>query len=349
MAQVLLRGVSVPGSTIEGVDLDVEAGERVVVADTSSEAPSLLVRALAGLGAVDGEFRIGERAMPDVAPPARPIGFVPRGGGLVDGWTVRRNLEVPLRRQGASASEAESRLVEAAHLAELGEVLELAADELPPALRQRVALARALARRPALLLCDDAAGDLDPDEREAFGATLAAAVRRTGAAAILATTDPVEALWLGERLVVWTDGRRRQEGAPADVWDSPADRAIAGWLGRPVMNLLELPVADGRVALAELAFAAPVAAEGRVVLGIRPEHVHLLGAEAEGPSLRARVERVVRTGAAAHLELSVAGGTLRAWCAAARAPRERMDVAVRVEPGDVRLFSAADGRALGTR
>jgi multiple sugar transport system ATP-binding protein len=265
---------------VDGVDLLVKEGEFLVLLGPSGCGKTTLLRIVAGLERpTTGEILIGGRVVNDLPPRARKIAMVFQSYALYPHMSVFKNIAFPLKAAGLPRAEIPKRVEWSAGLFGIGHLLERKPRQLSGGERQRVALARAVVREPAVFLLDEPLSNLDAKLRASARDELQQFQRRIGTTTVYVTHDQIEAMGLGDRIVVMQGGRVRQIGTPADVYDEPADTFVAAFLGSPPMNLVET-------------------AEGLV--GFRPEH--LLPREthadaAELTALRFRITRIEYLGA----------------------------------------------------
>jgi ABC-type sugar transport system ATPase subunit len=270
--------------------------------------------------------------------------------------TVRQNLSFGLENLRVPKPERESRIAEAARLLQIEPLLDRKPRQLSGGQRQRVAIGRAIVREPKIFLFDEPLSNLDAELRVQMRVELANLHQRLKTTMIYVTHDQVEAMTLAERIVVLRGGRVEQVGRPLELYNRPANRFVAGFIGSPRMNLLEgaieaasaagLAVAIPGLAPLRLPFAGDGLAVGeKVVLGIRPEHVELAAAGAD--VLEPVVDFAEQLGSESYLYCTLPGGqklTLHSQGQRAVAPGERL--AVRFPSAHCHLFRAADERAL---
>ena len=347
---------------VAGVDLEVEDGEFVVLVGPSGCGKSTTLRMVAGLEEItEGTLSIGERVVNEVAGKDRDIAMVFQNYALYPHLTVRQNMAFPLERRRAHggwlgrlvpgrAQEAreEDRRIEA-EVTRAAEVLGITdlLDRKPGALsggqRQRVAVGRALVRRPAAFLFDEPLSNLDAKLRVEMRAELKALHERLGATMLYVTHDQEEAMTLGDRLVVMDGGEVQQCASPREVYEAPANRFVAGFVGTPSMNFLEGTLEGGtlRVGEAALALNADVEApDGPAVLGIRPDR--LRRGEAGDPCLLAsEVIGVEDLGDRCDVRLGIEGAELVARRPATELARwvTGSSVQVTFDPIDAHLFA----------
>jgi ABC-type sugar transport system ATPase subunit len=310
---------------LDGVDLEAEAGELLVVVGPSGCGKSTLLRCIAGLEAADaGSVRIGERDVTRMRPADRNVSMVFQSYALFPHLTVSENIGFGLAVREEPKAEIERKVGDAAELVGVAALLGRRPFELSGGERQRVALARALVRQPDAYLLDEPLSNLDAGTRVAMRTELKRLHREVGATMLHVTHDQVEALTLGDRIAVMDAGRVRQVGRPDDVYREPRDRFVAAFLGTPAMNFLDV----------ERARAFVPAPEG-VEVGIRPEHVRV-----GGDGVPARVEVVEVAGSDAYVHLDNA---LVARVAVEARPREGAQVNVSFVREQAHLFDVESG------
>jgi multiple sugar transport system ATP-binding protein len=261
---------------LNDVSFSVKKGEFFVVVGPSGCGKSTMLRILAGLEIpTRGEVRMAGRSMRDVAPQDRDLAMVFQGYALYPHMTVRENIEFPLKMRKVNAKERAARASEVADLLHLSALM----DRLPPALsggeRQRVAMGRAIVRRTQVFLFDEPLSNLDAALRQELRVELGALVRRLGVTAIYVTHDQVEAMTLADRICVIKDGSIQQIASPRQVYETPANGFVAGFLGSPPMNFLEARAVDSGVEAGPFRLNATRGSAERLVVGIRPNDVHL--------------------------------------------------------------------------
>ena len=241
-----------PGAVNE-VDLVTQDGEFLVFLGPSGSGKTTLLRMIAGLEVpTSGEVLIGGEVVNDLSPRERRIAMVFQSYALYPHLTVYKNIAFPLKAQGVPKDQHRKKVEWAAGLLGIGALLERKPRELSGGERQRVAVARAIVREPSVFLLDEPLSNLDAKLRASARAELEQFHRRVGTTTIYVTHDQVEAMAMGDRVVVLHKGVVRQIGTPKQVYDDPADTFVATFLGSPPMNLLE---------------------NGDVIVGFRPEHL----------------------------------------------------------------------------
>jgi len=271
---------------IKGIDLAIEKGEFVVFVGPSGCGKSTLLRLIAGLETIDkGSLHLDGRDITSLAPSQRDLAMVFQSYALYPHMTVFENMSFALKLAGVDRATIRTKVDKAAGILDLHPYLERTPRELSGGQRQRVAIGRAIVRDPKVFLFDEPLSNLDAALRVQTRIEIAKLHRELGATTIYVTHDQVEAMTLADRVVVLRDGRVEQHGTPLELYDRPANRFVAQFIGTPSMNVV--PAA----ALPQLSNGA--AANGGFV-GIRPEHVHLDGSTQGG--VPATVEMVESLG-----------------------------------------------------
>jgi putrescine transport system ATP-binding protein len=311
-----LRGLSKrfgPTLALDRLDLDVAAGEFLTLLGGSGSGKSTLLRVVAGFEAADaGALLFEGRDMAGLPPHARPLNMMFQSYALFPHLSVQGNVAYGLKRDGVPRAERDARVSEALEMVGLAGFASRMPHRLSGGQRQRVALARALVKRPRLLLLDEPLGALDANLRERTGFELRALQRRTGASFIMVTHDQNEALALADRVAVLEAGRLVQLGPPRAVYERPATRFVASFLG--AANVLE-GQPDGAGGLdcpglsTSLRPAEPLP-PGATACALRPERI-LAQPGASGPNTaRGVVEDVAFRGDDSLLLVRAAGGAL---------------------------------------
>ena len=289
MAELKLSGIVKSFGAVQvlhGIDLTVQDGEMIVIVGASGCGKSTLLRIVAGLErSTGGTVLIDDRDVTALEPAARDIAMVFQNYALYPHMRVFDNMAYGLRIRGLSKEDIKRRVQEAADLLGLSELLDRRPRELSGGQRQRVAMGRAIVREPKLFLFDEPLSNLDAKLRVAMRAEIKRLQRRLGVTSLFVTHDQVEAMTLGDRLVVMHEGRAAQIASPMEIFERPADTYVAGFIGSPSMNFLPAIItedakaatlSDGNIiALPHGQFAALPGQ--KVTLGIRPEHISLPG------------------------------------------------------------------------
>ena len=296
-----------PGTTVPAVDaldLTIDDGEFLVLVGPSGCGKSTSLRMLAGLEEIDdGRILIGDRDVTDVAPKDRDIAMVFQNYALYPHMTVAENMGFALKIAGVNKDERASRVLDAAKLLDLEPYLDRKPKALSGGQRQRVAMGRAIVREPQVFLMDEPLSNLDAKLRVQTRTQIASLQRRLGVTTVYVTHDQTEALTMGDRIAVLKDGVLQQVGTPRDLYESPANSFVAGFIGSPAMNLFDADVVEGGVQFGTA--TVPVdrktlsgATGTRVTVGIRPED---LTVSTTGKGLQTTVELVEELGADGYL------------------------------------------------
>jgi len=275
-------------TVIEGLDLEVMDGEFLVLLGPSGCGKSTLLHGIAGLQDVAaGTIAIGGVDMTHADPTDRNIGMVFQSYALYPTMSVERNMSFSLRVKGFSRQEIARRVERAAQMLQLTELLQRKPAQLSGGQRQRVAIGRALVRDAGVFLFDEPLSNLDAQLRTELRRELKLLHKRLGTTMVYVTHDQVEAMTLASRIVVMRAGHIEQIGTPGDVYARPNNLFVASFLGAPAMNMLggtlvaahdgamALKLQGGKVGLSGYAFLDAPQAAREVVLGLRPESLHL--------------------------------------------------------------------------
>ncbi len=358
MSNLTLRGIrKLYGSTeaIKGVDLDVDDREFVVFVGPSGCGKSTLLRMIAGLEEISGgELLIDGKRVNDVGPADRGLAMVFQSYALYPHMTVAQNMGFALRLARVPKAERDRKVEEAARILQLGPYLARTPKELSGGQRQRVAIGRAIVRSPKVFLFDEPLSNLDAALRGQMRIELARLHKELNATMVYVTHDQIEAMTMADKIVVLQAGRVEQVGSPLELYHSPANLFVAGFIGSPRMNLLpaRLAGADGGGVVAEIPsgarVAVPVQPNGArpgtpVTLGLRPE---TLRPTPEG-SLAGTVRIVERLGGLTllHVALPDANGAgeqnVIVQIEGSDATPADQPIRLAVEPGSGHLFNEA--------
>jgi multiple sugar transport system ATP-binding protein len=353
---------------VDGLSLEIEDGEFMILVGSSGCGKTTALRMVAGLEKpTAGTIRIGERIVNQVSARDRDIAMVFQNYALYPHMTVYRNLAYPLRQQRMPKNVIADRVQEVAEMLSLDELMNRRPAQLSGGQRQRVAMGRALVREPAVFLLDEPLSNLDARLRVQMRAGLKRLHGRLGVTTIYVTHDQVEAMTLGDRIAVLSGGKLQQLGPPQELYDTPANVFVAGFIGSPPMNLLRASARDGRVSAGDFVLERAGLPDGALIVGLRPE---ALRPAVDGmPSVNFRVdvveplgdELIVHGSLAAELiaassdaefadgALPVSNGT-SVEAVARLDPRDRPAegsvIRLGIEPQDVHVFDAQTGVAI---
>lgn len=340
---------------VKPIDLTINDGEFVVLLGPSGCGKTTTLRMISGLEAVTGgRILLNGRDVTWAHPSQRDIAFVFQFFALYSHLTVRQNIAFPLQAQGESRETIRQRVNEVAALLEIEPVLDVKPSALSGGDRQRVALARALVRRPAAFLMDEPLGALDAEFRERMRAEIKRLHIEQHATSVYVTHDQIEAMAMGDRIVVMSDAVVQQIGTPAQVYHDPANLFVAQFIGSPGMNLIRCDYSGGKIHLDD-SDSHPVPSQwvpilekatggsGPVILGFRPEAAQV---SAEGP-LRATLYAEDMHGSYTMLHLDIGQERI----VHARAGREtsfaiNTPVRFNLDPQMMRFFDPTTEKAL---
>src|SRR5438034_5298260 len=298
---------------VNDLNLEIRDGEFMVLVGPSGCGKTTSLRMIAGLEEIsDGTLRIGDRVVNDVAPKDRDIAMVFQSYALYPHMTVRDNLAFGLKLRKVPKQEIERRVQEAAGILDIGRYLDRKPKELSGGQRQRVALGRAIVREPAVFLMDEPLSNLDAKLRVQTRAEIARLHQRLGTTTVYVTHDQVEAMTMGTRIAVMDKGELQQVGAPQDLYDSPRKLFVAGFIGSPAMNFVNVERDGDFVKGDGMAFPIPTRyrsgmdGTSTLVAGFRPEHLEL-GELPNSATIRAKADVVEFLGDEELLHVSVQG------------------------------------------
>jgi sn-glycerol 3-phosphate transport system ATP-binding protein len=257
---------------VDHLSLEIADGEFMILVGSSGCGKTTALRMIAGLDKpTSGTIRIGGRVVNEISARDRDIAMVFQNYALYPHMTVYRNLAYPLRQRRMPRREVDKRVGEVAEMLSLEGLLKRRPAQLSGGQRQRVAMGRALVREPKVFLLDEPLSNLDAKLRVQMRAGLKRLHSRLGITTVYVTHDQVEAMTLGDRIAVLSDGKLQQLGPPQDVYDHPANVFVAGFIGSPPMNLLRGTARGGLVTAGQLVLERPGVRDGDVVVGLRPE------------------------------------------------------------------------------
>ena len=349
---------------VEEFSLRVEDGELLVLVGGSGSGKSTILRMAAGLESVtSGRIQIDERDITHLPPRERDVAMVFQDYALYPHMTVAENLSLGLRLRKLPRAEIERRVRWAAEMLGIDGLLDRKPKQLSGGQRQRVAMGRAMVREPLVFLFDEPLSNLDAGLRARMRIEIGALQRRLKTTTVFVTHDQVEAMTLGDRIVVLANGRIQQVGRPIDLYRSPVSRFVAGFIGTPPMNFIEgrIEEEDGRVQFVAEGARVELTAEHMRglrgseprTLGVRPEDLQLASDdpgqdETAATRLHGRVLLVERLGGTSHIHIEVGSQRLLVVVAGDKLPVVGDALEIRVPPGRVHLFSA-QGQAVDTR
>jgi ABC-type sugar transport system ATPase subunit len=342
---------------VRGFSLEIADGEFMVLVGPSGSGKTTALRMLAGLESISaGEVLIGERVVNEVAPRERDIAMVFQDYALYPQMTVFDNLAFGLRRRKVAREEIRRRVDEAARVLDIGPYLDRRPGQLSGGQAQRVALGRALVREPQVFLMDEPLSNLDAKLRTQTRGEIRRLQQQVRTTTVYVTHDQVEAMTMGDRIAVMNDGMIEQVGTPEELYERPANRFVAGFIGSPAMSFFDAAATsdgNGGVRLragdaVDVVVPRVGGLPGSVTVGVRPEHARPWREGLAGP-LRGRVLFVEALGRETFVGVDVGGARLVVF----EEGRATRDVGHEVEfglvPSGLRFFDSDTGAALGGR
>ncbi|EKF42982.1 sn-glycerol-3-phosphate import ATP-binding protein UgpC [Nitratireductor indicus] len=340
---------------IHGVSLDVADGEFIVIVGPSGCGKSTLLRMVAGLERITGgTIEIGGRVVNDLEPRERDIAMVFQNYALYPHMSVFDNMAYGLKIANKSKDEIRERVGKAARMLQLEPYLERKPRALSGGQRQRVAMGRALVRDPAVFLFDEPLSNLDAKLRVQMRLEIKEMQRSVETTALYVTHDQVEAMTLADRLVVMNGGVAEQIDTPMAVYDRPATRFVAGFIGSPAMNIMK-GAASGREFTLEGGTTLPLgeaalSGEGRPVLfGVRPEHLRLVPDSEASIRLKVRAIETLGADTLAHGRFDGAGAEGGEFIARLPGKTKLAEgdlLPLAMDPGSIHLFDAESGKRI---
>ncbi len=333
---------------LKNIELSIEKGTFVALVGPSGCGKSTLLRSLAGLESIStGDMRIAGELMNNVPPRKRDIAMVFQSYALYPHMTVEQNLTYSLRIRGIGKAEAKKAAEEVAATTGLSQLLGRYPRELSGGQRQRVAMSRAIIRHPKAFLFDEPLSNLDAALRVHMRKEIRTLHDRLGATSVYVTHDQIEAMTMADHVVVMKDGVIEQQGAPLELYDRPANKFVAGFIGSPAMNFVPAIVGeDGRSLAVDVGEKQTIPLDrqlepGRsVTAGLRPEHLHFVD-PGQGV-FRLPVGIVESTGSATYITTSTAAEvTIVETSRRAVKTGDIIDISVR--PSDVHVFDDKTG------
>ncbi len=355
MAMLELEGLRKSfGATevLRQIDLSLASGEMLVIVGASGCGKSTLLRMVAGLETPSsGRILLEGRDITSVDPAARDIAMVFQNYALYPHMTVFDNMAYGLRIRGLAREDIARRVDVAAALLGLSELLGRKPRQLSGGQRQRVAMGRAIVREPKLFLFDEPLSNLDATLRVRTRAEIRRLQRRLGVTSLYVTHDQVEAMTLGDRLLVLHQGRPAQLATPMEVFDRPADTYVAGFIGAPAMNFLPAILTDRGTAakldagpLLRFVDGSRDRPDGtKLTIGVRPEHIRT---GADGVSLRIDLIEPLGSETLVHGHLAAPGESAVVVRLAGRSP-EGDTLTIEFPPQEIHVFDAETGLRLG--
>jgi len=323
---------------LDNVSLELRDREVLTIVGPSGCGKSTLLRIIAGLDSpTSGSIRLNGVAVENVPARDRNVAMVFQSYALYPHMTCYENLALNLRLRKVPGSEIDQRVRETAAMLQITELLAKRPRELSGGQRQRVAVGRALIRRPSAFLLDEPLSNLDAVLRERVRHELRDLFRKVQAPVIYVTHDQTEAMTLADRVAVLDRGRLQQVGTPEELYQQPANRFVASFIGSPSMNLFEAELNNGTFSLAGVCYDTKIPASGSVTIGIRPEALRV------EPGTRASVSWIEAPGAYFLVGMKLDQTTLTALV---RGRPAAATVNVSIDPADIHVFDNDTGKNL---
>lgn len=343
---------------IKDVSLTIPDGEFCVLVGPSGCGKSTLLRMIAGLEEISGgDVHINERVVTDVEPKLRDIAMVFQSYALYPQMTVRENMGFALKMAKLPKTEINHKVEEAAELLNLTPLLERLPKDLSGGQRQRVAMGRAIVRKPQVFLFDEPLSNLDAKLRTQVRGEIRELHRRLKTTSVYVTHDQIEAMTMGQMIVVLRDGRIEQAGTPLDLYDRPANLFVAGFIGSPEINQLAGEIVlDGDIAqlrlrdgsLLRLPEGVQVSHGQQVVYAIRPEQVNVVE-QAQEDALGAVITAIENTGSDMQLFCDTGGGAFTSVFKQRLQVNEGEKVWLQPKLSGVHIFDAATGLRIASK
>lgn len=341
---------------VKDVSFVVEDGEFVVILGPSGCGKTTVLRLIAGLESLTkGEIHIGGKLVNNIPPKDRNIAMVFQNYALYPHMTVYENMAFGLKMRGFKRSEIEKRVHQAAQILGIDRLLKRKPRELSGGQRQRVALGRSIVRHPKVFLFDEPLSNLDAKMRVRMRAELSKLHKRLGATSIYVTHDQVEAMTLGDKIVLLNEGEIQQVASPMGLYQRPRNKFVAGFIGSPPMNFFEgeLVEKDGKLWFirGKLELLVPdekreglLEFKGRqVTLGLRPEHIEPTSRKIRGETIEAVVDLVETLGNEILLYLSFGGTSFVSRIPPGEPPKDGELVALRLRLKEAHFFDGDSG------
>ncbi|MGE0970031.1 ABC transporter ATP-binding protein [Klebsiella sp. WOUb02] len=343
-------------NVIKDVSLTIPDGEFCVLVGPSGCGKSTLLRMIAGLEEISaGEVHINSKNVTDVEPKLRDIAMVFQSYALYPQMTVRENMGFALKMAKLAKAEVNRKVTEAAALLGLEPLLERLPKDLSGGQRQRVAMGRAIVRKPQVFLFDEPLSNLDAKLRTQVRGEIRELHRRLKTTSVYVTHDQIEAMTMGQMIVVLRDGRIEQAGTPLELYDRPANLFVAGFIGSPEINQLSgeverdgdrasLRLKDGSTLMLPSGLA--VKHGQQVIYAIRPEQVNVVK-EAREDAIAARITAIENTGSDVQLFCETGGGAFTSVFKQRLEVREGEELWLQPRLSGVHLFDAGSGLRIG--
>jgi multiple sugar transport system ATP-binding protein len=353
MAQIIIQNLHKDFGEFTAVNsstFTVENGEFFMLLGPSGCGKTTTLRMIAGLELpTAGEIFIDKKDVSQKPAAERDIAFVFQMFALYPHMNVRKNISYPLKSQGMPQAQINAKVTRVAEILRIEHILNKPVGGLSGGDRQRVALGRAIVREPKAFLMDEPLGALDAEFREHMSRELRTLHDQMGATTVYVTHDQLEAMQMGDKIVVMNHGSVEQFGVPQEIYDWPSTMFVADFIGSPSMNFLRfngtVKEGDSSVLFGNQSFNIPVQLEntsGNLVFGVRPEHASLR----DDSGFRGEVVATEYLGTTQIISLTTSNGTLKARVLATQIPRVGEIVGLDFNPRTITLFDDSTGKAL---
>ena len=353
MAQIIIRNLRKDFgdfTAVKSSSFTIEDGEFFMLLGPSGCGKTTTLRMIAGLELpTSGEIYIDGEDVSQKRASNRDIAFVFQMFALYPHLNVRQNISYPLKSQGMPRAQVKAKVAEIAKLLGIEEILDKPVGGLSGGDRQRIALGRAIVREPKAFMMDEPLGALDAEFREHMAEELRALHDRVGATTVYVTHDQLEAMQMGDKIVVMNHGSVEQFGVPQDIYDWPTTMFVADFIGSPPMNFLHFKgsvnTGDSTVTLAGQTFEIPLqlqGCEGDIAFGVRPEHISF----DSNSQYRGDIIATEYLGTTQIVTLQTENGTLKSRISSAEPASEGERVGLAFNPRTITLFDQKSGAAL---
>ncbi|HON28908.1 MAG TPA: ABC transporter ATP-binding protein [Mesotoga infera] len=343
---------------LNGIDLKIEDGKFVVLLGPSGCGKTTLLRCMSGLEKVtEGKILFGEKDVTNYAPKDRNVSMVFQSYAVWPHMKVYDNIAYPMKIKKFDRQEIEKRTLDTAKLLGISELLDRYPVQLSGGQRQRVAVARAIVLEPAVLMMDEPLSNLDALLRVLMRSELKKLQERLGTTTVYVTHDQVEAMTMGDLIAVMREGVIQQYGKPEDIYHKPANKFIAGFIGSPQMNFIDVQIKrkEGKMCLVapgvevectpEIAKKIESGKHDRLIMGIRPENIHHIAGK-ESTTIEGKVYFTERLGAETIVHLKVGDMRIISKIAGDEIFEEEKTMNMYVDTTKIRLFDPESERSI---
>ncbi len=341
---------------LHGIDWHIRDGEFVVIVGPSGCGKSTLLRMIAGLESItQGEISIGERVVNDLEPAERDIAMVFQNYALYPHMSVYNNMAYGLKIRGLPKDEIERRVKQTAEILEIGDYLKRSPRQLSGGQRQRVAMGRAIVREPSVFLFDEPLSNLDAKLRVQMRLEIKKLQQRLGITSVYVTHDQVEAMTLGHRLMVLNGGHVEQLGTPIELYERPATKFVAGFIGSPSMNFLDANISESGKSIEfsggnalDIPQSLSSQANRRLTIGMRPEHLRVDESKSQTTAHTVHVVEHLGADTLVHGSFGNGGSDLTVRLNGIRTIDEGEVLPLAIDPKNIHLFDPESGKRINS-